>query len=257
MTDSQPSQPQSLVLNLVAAPAANQPPAPAEWDPVEMTRVNRDDIAAIVGSKFELQIKAKIVECVRAEKEIVAQLTAAQKNAAALFDAFVSSSEASPVIRKIKSCFDDLSYTTDLTTSACYVGRLPTDDWTYKSDAGSSSSDPNAAIRLSCSLSIVTPTGDTHRFQMHRNAGLPAELRETLNNIASLTTQLKTAQDAVLDARRELTNIASVERLAKAAMAKTALNSSERGRAILASLDSINGAGPTLPETNPKYLPNG
>jgi hypothetical protein len=165
---------------------------------------------------------------------------------------FVLSFPSSP-LPTLKSTLSSVGYDSEITVSGAFCFRTATSSWTRKSDVGSLTSNPRESITLLSRL--VDDQGNT--YTLHQNAPIPSDILSLFDLETKTDAEVVSLDRDLMNARQRLSNIASVERAARAAIAESALRSSgDDGIALLDSLSSVNPM-PMLPETLPAHRPYG
>lgn len=242
----------AINFNLVQAPSNL---GPRKLDLTETCKIDKSDLTAIAVARYEAAARSNISRCSKTHNEAGAALRSIQSSITKTFEDFILSQPTSP-LSSILAAVTPFGWTGNIQATGSYSNRLPSTEnaaWTRRHDIGAWTSNPRASIQITSELSLSNDTS----FTLHQTLPIPASLSDLFNQEATATSALKAAEDALVSARQQLTNIASVERGARAAIAMAALQSAgEEGQNII---NGLNGVTPMdlLPETRPSHNPNG
>lgn len=239
-----------VVFNLVQAQPA--PTGPKRFDLTEIARVDKNDLTAIVTARHEKGVRDEIRSVSKALEEATARANKIKRDIQTALEAFVLSYPSS-ALPSLQASLKSVGFESEITVSGEFSPRTATASWARKHDSGSLTSDPRTSIHIRSSL--VTDHGSS--FILHINAPLPPDLSNLFLAESKTDAEVSSLDRDLMNARQRLSNIASVERAARAAIAENALRSSgPEGEALLDSLSSVNPM-PLLPETRPAYRTDG
>lgn len=253
-TPSNPSNPQpaSIIFQMHAAPPNL---GPRKLDLTETCKIDKSDLTAIAVARYEAAARSNVAAASRAHTEAASALRSIQSSITKTFEDFVLSHPTSP-LSSILAAVTPFGWTGAIQASGDYSHRRPSEDnssWSRRSDLGAWTSNPRASIQITSTLTL----SNNNTFSLHQTLPIPASLADLFAQETAATASLTAAEGALVAARQQLTNIASVERSARAAIAEAALRSAgAEGAAILQGLSNVSPMA-LLPETRPAVNPNG
>jgi multidrug resistance efflux pump len=223
----------------------------------DIANVDKSDVIAIVGARYEASARSAVSQATSALTKARSELSAAQAAYEKAYAAFAPAHPFAPPLEKLAQAFRELGFTSSFENSASYTSRATTTSWSLDHQAGAKTSDPFASLRVACELTVRNPAnGNTHDFTSYINVDVPPALTALRLDVDRCTAAVTAAENVVVDARKALTNVNSVERQARAAIAVNALKATEEGARLLTELDSVTPMA-MLPEATPAQRPNG
>lgn len=282
---------------LAQIPVQNPSGALAAFSEVVDLKVDKQDLVAIASARFENNKRAQIASCHKDLTAATAERTRLENvlsdQIASIRTALLPSNPFASSLAAIDTCraagvalkattslsaaspSNDLPATIPVTQEQLALDEYAANPWldkdTYEHGPDFSS------ISLTWSMSIVKD-GDsgngygsvpTLSFTKVRALPVPPAIKRTRELIATQTSVINSLTDEINGYRRELTNMASVERQARAAIATATLSSSDQGNRLLDHLLGAKDAQgnrsatagvqamPLLPETQATFKPNG
>lgn len=178
--------------------------------------LNKDDVAAVLMSRLEMQIKQAIKVCTdkatKLQKQaegLANQLNKAQENAAA--------AHYEDAIATLKETAKALGCKSIEATTNCY---------------GFVSDEKALSVRL-----VVTGNNPSFSCDVRSDAKVPAEMKKLMADQDSVQQSITDNQREWLDWRRKLADLPAAERRAKALVAEERLSQSDEGMQLLDTLD--------------------
>jgi hypothetical protein len=252
-----PPQTAPIQFNLVQA--APPPSGPKKFDLTQIASVDKSDLTAIVTARHEAAVRKEIQSLSKSLDEASRSLSKTQKSIQDALEAFVLAFPTSPLASlqaalTLPNGANPITYTSELSVTGSFTDRTPSSSWARRPDQGSHTSNPRTSIQITSRLSLPD---NNSAFTLYFNAPIPDSMAILFNDEIIQKAEVARLDRELLNARQRLTNMASIERAARAAIAENALRSS--GDEGLALLNSLSGVQPMalLPETRAAHRPDG